>query len=592
MTLRLNQLVYTSFQNTGLQLRASSHVLPAIQSLFMEEIVDQYWDPCNPYEAQYQAAYVHQATPQDYFFGWVYNEEAKQGYVPLFLSYHIEGPLTDDLLESIFACLQQGPAKLARPQDRPPQLATLNLESLEACQATRVGVAVPEDIQRESFSALEQNEPLSLFVPSLGALHAVPLSPVSPAPELNRSKAIDRSRLVKAGIVVGGLATAVLGISVYSFRPAPSLVSTEPADQDSVEKNSLETSPRFPLPGSGQTTPGNVIKSQPKPQPKLSSTPQQQAVNQPSPQQNLQAQRSLAALLRGSSKRQAQRLQQSSAQRQAIARSLGQGSDRSLIASTPSVTVSGVNLDKLMPQRRFPGPSTAMTPVQPQQAAADVPQPPSPNSAAASALRLTPPAPVVTLPSPIVTAQPAPAPLSDDEASRLAEVATSQQLANVLTRGLVVANRGGDVSYRSSTYLKVQNVIRRLRLGEEWSMAANRSGVSEQLIVELAQRAYDADLDAASIAINKGVTTHDIANAIARGLVIADREGEVRYRSHTYLKVQDVIYRLRLGQNRYFAARQSGVQQALIEKLLVLGGLPPANSTVSFNYTVSSKPVS
>ncbi|MGB7412706.1 MAG: hypothetical protein WA902_00720 [Thermosynechococcaceae cyanobacterium] len=564
----------------------------------MEEIVDQYWEPCNPYEAQYQAAYVHQATPQDYFFGWVYNEDAEQGYVPLFLSYHIEGPLTDDLLESIFACLQQGPAKLIRPQEPPPQLATLSLETLEKCKAARPGVAVPEDIQQESFSALEQEELLSLFVPSLGVMHAVPLSPASPVSELKRSGAIDRSRLAKAGFVVGGLATAVLGLSVYSFRPSPSLVSTGPPEQDSsAEKKSLETSPRFPLPGSGQAAPGNIVESQPK----LGSPTKRQAVDQPSssqnpqiasrpsPQQNLQAQRSLAASLRRSSQRQAvQRLQQSPAQRQTLARSLGQRSDRSLISSTPSVTVSGVNLDTLLPQRRFPGPSAAVTPVQPRQA---IVAPQSPSPPVARDLRPVPPAPVVTLPSPSITAQSAPSPLSDDEASRLAEVATSQQLANVLTRGLVVANRDGDLTYRSGTYLKVQNVIRRLRLGEEWSMAANRSGVSEQMIVALAQQAYDADLDAASIAINKGVTTHDIANAIARGLVIADREGEVRYRSHTYLKVQDVIHRLRLGQNRHFAARQSGVQQALIEKLLVLGGLPPANATVSFNMMFPLKPV-
>jgi hypothetical protein len=98
----------------------------------------------------------------------------------------------------------------------------------------------------------------------------------------------------------------------------------------------------------------------------------------------------------------------------------------------------------------------------------------------------------------------------------------------------------------------------------------------------LAQLAYDADLDAASVAIQQGVTTHDLANAISRGLVIADRSGAIRYRSDTYLKVQDVIYRLRLGQNRYFAASRSGVRQDLIEQLLTWGGLPPA-AVISFS---------
>ena len=74
------------------------------------------------------------------------------------------------------------------------------------------------------------------------------------------------------------------------------------------------------------------------------------------------------------------------------------------------------------------------------------------------------------------------------------------------------------------------------------------------------------------------ITTHDIANAIVRGLLVANRTGEVQRWSKTYMQVQDVVYRLRLGQNRYYAAQRSGVSQALIEKLLRFGGLPPAKT--------------
>ncbi len=80
----------------------------------------------------------------------------------------------------------------------------------------------------------------------------------------------------------------------------------------------------------------------------------------------------------------------------------------------------------------------------------------------------------------------------------------------------------------------------------------------------------------ASSESEKEITTHDIANAIVRGLVVAHRHGDVHRWSRTYMQVQDVIYRLRLGQNRHYAAQRAGVPQTLIEKLLTLGGLPPA----------------
>ncbi|KAI9130159.1 hypothetical protein [Acaryochloris sp. CCMEE 5410] len=77
------------------------------------------------------------------------------------------------------------------------------------------------------------------------------------------------------------------------------------------------------------------------------------------------------------------------------------------------------------------------------------------------------------------------------------------------------------------------------------------------------------------------ITTHDQANAIARGLLKAHDENIVRFRSNTYWKTQDVIYLLRKGHNRQYAAKRARVPQALIEKLLTLGGLPPAQSQVS-----------
>ena len=72
------------------------------------------------------------------------------------------------------------------------------------------------------------------------------------------------------------------------------------------------------------------------------------------------------------------------------------------------------------------------------------------------------------------------------------------------------------------------------------------------------------------------ITHHDVANAIARGLVVADRTGKVGYWSSTYFKVQEVISGLRRGQSWRSAAKANRVPEALVAELLTLGGLPPA----------------
>lgn len=585
MTLHLNQLVYTSFQNSGLQLLAGDRVSPDVQDAFMERIVEQYWDPSNPYEARYQAAYVHQVTPQDSFFGWVFNENVDQGYVPLFLCYHLEEPLTVGVLKSIFGCLQQGPVKLVKPQGTPPQLASLSLQTLSGYSAARPGVSIPQDIQEESFAALGQDEPLSLFVPSLGADYAVPLEKDECANDL-QSLQDYRQRLLKGGIVAGGLAAAFLGLFFLKMRPSTPVLTAAPS-QNSPSKDSVSNAPL-----TGFAPPKVLPKTQPslKRQPqKPGQSPSGQAVQERQQALALQAasrrqslrERQQAAALQAASRRQAaaQRLP-SSRSSGTVAVSPGAEPEKSLLdalrpksSTARYATVTGVNLREL--GLKGTGADTV------EKAA-----PAAPEELAPAAVKSAPPTqtPLAASPAPIVTAVP-PQPevgAVDDTASRLADIAANQELANVLSRGLVVANRVGDVPYRSSTYLKVQNVIRRLRLGENWSAAAQGSGIADTTIVALTQLAYDADLDAASVTIKQGVTTHDIANAISRGLVIADRSGAVRYRSHTYLKVQDVIHRLRLGQNRHFAASRSGVRQDLIEQLLTWGGLPPA-AVVSFN---------
>ncbi len=544
MTLHLNQLVYTSFQNSGLQLLASDNVSANIRDVFMERIVEQYWDPSNPYEARYQAAYVHQVTPQDSFFGWVFNESLDQGYVPLFLCYHLEGALTSEVLKSIFVCLQQGPVNLVKPQGAPPQLASLALENLTGYSAARSGVSVPQDIQTESFSALQQDESLSLFVPSLGADYAVPIEKTDEFVSDLKTLQFDRQRLLAGGLIVGGLAT-ILGVSFFQLRPSTPVFTTAP----SKKTPKVDSAPKNPL--ASFSAPKVLPQNQSPLGPQLQRPTEKSEGVGLTQQQDRQQAASLQAAARFQENQQAKAIKEAS-RRQAISTPLkNQPEIQQTSPVSPSIntasepeesildalrppsstaryaTVTGVDLSELGLRPSSPDRSSSSktvpltkapiaTNISPKPAEQKAPVAQAPiaqeKSRPASISPSTPPPTVVTAaPSP---SQP-PVGIPDDSASRLAEIAASQELANALSRGLVVANRLGDVPYRSSTYLRVQNVIRQLRQGEQWEQAAGDSGIPET-IYTLAQLSYDADLNAASATIKKGVTTHDIANAISR----------------------------------------------------------------------------
>ncbi|MGB8700844.1 MAG: hypothetical protein WCD18_15615 [Thermosynechococcaceae cyanobacterium] len=67
--------------------------------------------------------------------------------------------------------------------------------------------------------------------------------------------------------------------------------------------------------------------------------------------------------------------------------------------------------------------------------------------------------------------------------------------------------------------------------------------------------------------------THSQANALIRGLLIAKQKRQIGYQSATWMKVQDVVYRLRNGQTIAKASYRSGVALSLIERLLAWGSV-------------------
>ena len=58
-------------------------------------------------------------------------------------------------------------------------------------------------------------------------------------------------------------------------------------------------------------------------------------------------------------------------------------------------------------------------------------------------------------------------------------------LANAIVRGLLVANRTGEISYTAFLSYKVQNVVRNLRRGEALGKASNLAGVPRRVVARL-----------------------------------------------------------------------------------------------------------
>jgi hypothetical protein len=63
----------------------------------------------------------------------------------------------------------------------------------------------------------------------------------------------------------------------------------------------------------------------------------------------------------------------------------------------------------------------------------------------------------------------------------------SHTLANALVRGLVVANRTGEIGYSASLSYKVQDVVRILRHGRPLTLASHRARVPSPVVARLLQ---------------------------------------------------------------------------------------------------------
>ena len=166
MNLLLGQLVYTSFAGMGFRLLASEQVPKELQQAFIG-VASQHWDSYAPPKSGYRAVYLHQVTPEQSLFGWLYNDGADdmgRSDVPYFICYYLAAPLNAVQLENIFTFLQKGPAALIDRHSPPTSLKTVVVPDLWSYQPTCPGVAIPLGVHKRSHVALKQEELLHIFV--------------------------------------------------------------------------------------------------------------------------------------------------------------------------------------------------------------------------------------------------------------------------------------------------------------------------------------------------------------------------------------------------------------------------------------------
>jgi hypothetical protein len=167
MSLRLGQLLYTSFPEVGFHIIASPEVPQEARQAFVQTVTHQLWDAYNPPDNGYRAVYVYQEAPDRTLFGWLYNDGADdrgRSHVPYFIGHYLEGVLSPEQLDNIFTLLRKGPSISIDRQTPPESLEAAFAPDLWDYKPARAGVAVPAKTREQAYKALAQGELVEMFV--------------------------------------------------------------------------------------------------------------------------------------------------------------------------------------------------------------------------------------------------------------------------------------------------------------------------------------------------------------------------------------------------------------------------------------------
>jgi hypothetical protein len=201
-SLRLQQLIYTSFDRIGYRLIAGLNVPPAIRTTFMVKVVQRHWNAENSLEKNFQLSYLYQVSPYSALFGWMYIDEIEGQRFPYFVCYYLENSLNSASLAKVLTCLSRGPLKVL---DRFFPLAfledfSLDFTEIDTYKPARAGIFISADYRNQCITFLQQGRFINLlstteqqvsFQPIVDPLPEPTPSPVTPT--LSPSKAVPAS---------------------------------------------------------------------------------------------------------------------------------------------------------------------------------------------------------------------------------------------------------------------------------------------------------------------------------------------------------------------------------------------------------------
>ena len=167
MSLRLGQLLYTSFPEVGFHIVTSPEVPPEARQVFVQKLTRQLWNTYNPPDKGYRAVYIYQEVPDWTLFGWLYNDGADdrgRNHVPYFIGHYLVGPLSNEQLDNIFTILRKGPSSAIDRQTPPEFLETVCAPDLWDYKPARAGVPVPAKTCEQAYKALAQGKLFEMFV--------------------------------------------------------------------------------------------------------------------------------------------------------------------------------------------------------------------------------------------------------------------------------------------------------------------------------------------------------------------------------------------------------------------------------------------
>ncbi len=260
MDLPLNQLVYTSFSYVGFGLLTSEQVPLHIEQTFLKQVVYRHWNAFEHENHSYRAAYLLQITPEDWLFGWLYNDERDdidRSRIPHFICYHLREALYAFCIEKICACLQKGPVELVDHHSFSNSLEPLILKDVSSYQEARPGVLISWEVRQQIHMNLKQGNLTDLFIPVKEHQRLIERSlPVEPQQVVAKDKSPDNGSLVLnrnfillLGISFGIITSLVVTALIYIFFiTSVRIQPTQSPSQNALPRTAAPTTKISPKP--------------------------------------------------------------------------------------------------------------------------------------------------------------------------------------------------------------------------------------------------------------------------------------------------------------------------------------------------------